>query len=164
MKNISIIVAVADGNAIGKDNSLLVHLPEDLKRFRRITTGHTVIMGKNTFFSLPAGPLKNRRNIVISDDPEDDFEGCIMARSVEEALEKSDPDDENFVIGGASIYRQFLPLADKLYLTRLHGNFEADTFFPELIPSEWEQLASENAAPDDRNDFVIEYIILQRKK
>ena len=166
MKNISIIVAVADDNAIGKDNRLLVHLPGDLKRFRKITTGHTVIMGRNTYFSLPSGPLKNRRNVVITDNPKDDFPGCEMALSIKEALEKCDENDENFVIGGASVYRQFLPYADKLYLTRVHRKFEADTFFPETDPSEWHVISYEKATAeqDNQNDFVTEYIILQRKR
>jgi len=166
MKNISIIVAVADDNAIGFDNRLLVHLPDDLKRFRKITTGHTVIMGRNTFLSLPSGPLKNRRNIVISDNPADDFPGCEIVSSVEEALSKCDKQAENFIIGGASVYRQFLPYAGKVYLTRVHKKFEADTYFPELEKSEWEIKSVEPASsdPGKENDFLTEYILLERKK
>ena len=131
MKNISIIVAIADDFGIGYKNDLLCHIPGDLPGFKKITTGHTVIMGRNTFLSLPKGALPNRTNIVISDNPEDSFEGCIMANSIEDAINKGE-DGENFIIGGGMIYKQFLPLANKLYLTRVHKTFEADVFFPEI--------------------------------
>jgi dihydrofolate reductase len=127
---ISIIVAIAENYAIGKNNELLWHIPEDMKRFRRITSGHKIIMGKRTFESLPVRPLKDRINIVVSDDPADVYDGCLMAYSLEEALQHCRSDEECFVIGGGMIYRQFLPLADKLYITWVHREFEADTFFP----------------------------------
>ena len=163
MKRISIIVALAKNNGIGKDNKLLCHIPGDLKRFRQITTGHTVIMGKNTYLSLPGGPLRNRRNIVITDKPNDRFEGCETVYSLEEALDKCDSNSENFVIGGASIYRQFLPIATKLYLTLVDKSFEADTFFPVLDPGEWDEISRETRDADDKCDFSFAYVILQRK-
>ena len=163
-KNISIIAAVANENAIGKDNKLLVHLPGDLKRFRNITTGHTVVMGRNTFFSLPSGPLKNRRNIVITDNPGDDFPGCEIALSVKEAIEKCDAGDENFVIGGASVYRQFMPFATRLYITRIYKTFEADTWFPDINPDEWHVISYEPAPTGPDDDFITEYITYQRKR
>jgi dihydrofolate reductase len=163
MKNISIIVALAENAAIGKDNKLLCHIPADLKHFKKITTGHTVIMGKNTFFSLPGGPLKNRRNIVISDNRSDHFNGCETVFSIEEALDKCPDDQESFVIGGASVYRQFLPLASTLYLTRINKSFEADTFFPEIDPDEWEEISREYPEHDKKNDFSYVFIILRRK-
>jgi dihydrofolate reductase len=163
MKNISIIVALADNNAIGKDNKLLCHIPADMKYFRKITTGHTVIMGKNTFFSLPGGPLKNRRNIVISDNNNDQFDGCETVYSIEEALDKCPDDQECFVIGGASVYRQFLPLASTLYLTRIYKLFDADTFFPEINPEKWEEISREYPSQDIKNDFPYVFIILRRK-
>lgn len=132
MKPISIIVAIAQNNAIGLNNDLLWHISEDLKRFKHLTSGHTVVMGKRTYYSLPFRPLKNRTNIVISDVEGEEIEGCVMAYSIEEAIEKMDPVNENFIIGGGSVYRQFLPLAQKLYLTIVHKDFEADTFFPEI--------------------------------
>lgn len=128
MKKISIIVAIASNNAIGKNNQLLWHVPADMKYFKKITTGHTVIMGKNTFLSLPGGPLVNRRNIVISDDPDDHFKGCVTVNSINEAIELCDEEIECFVIGGASVYRQFLPFATRLYVTKVNKSFEADTF------------------------------------
>jgi dihydrofolate reductase len=163
MKNISIIVAIAENNGIGKDNKLLWHIPADLKRFKKITTGHTVIMGRNTFYSLPGGPLKNRRNIVITDNPADRFEGCEIVFSVEEAIDRCDEHQENFVIGGASVYRQFLPHANKLYLTLVNKSFEADTFFPEINRDEWNEISREFPDNEEKQEFTYEFIVLQRK-
>ena len=163
MKQFSIIVAIDEHNGIGKDNKLLCHIPSDLKRFKRITTDHTVIMGKNTFLSLPHGALKNRRNIVISDNESDHFEGCETVNSIQEAVNMCDDHQENFVIGGASVYRQFLPITTKLYLTRIHKSFDADTFFPEINPDEWEEIIKDTADPDQGQDFIFEYVILMRK-
>ncbi len=136
---ISIIVAIAKNYAIGKNNELLWHIPEDMKRFKRITSGHKVIMGKKTYESLPYRPLKNRTNIVISDIPGDHYEECVMAYSIGEAIGYCDPEEECFVIGGGMVYRQFMPLADKLYITRVHKDFDADTFYPEIDPETWEE-------------------------
>lgn len=163
MKKISIIVAIAENNAIGKDNKLLWHIPADLRLFKRITDGHTVIMGKNTFLSLPKRPLVNRRNIVISDNEKDHFPGCEMAFSIDEVLQKCEPDKESFVIGGASIYRQFLPFANRLYITRVHRSFDADTFFPELSPDEWKITDREDVTNDPQNDFAYSFLTYQRK-
>lgn len=162
MKNISIIVAIAENNAIGKDNRLLWHISEDLKHFKRITTGKTVIMGKNTFTSLPNGALPNRKNIVISDNTSDRFEECTMAWSIDDALEKCD-DNECFVIGGGSIYKQFLPLANKLYLTRVHKNFDADTFFPEINAKEWKELERIDCDYDQKAGISYSFITYIRK-
>jgi len=163
MKNISIIVAIAENNGIGKNNDLLWHISADLKRFKQITLNHTVIMGKNTYLSLPVRPLKNRRSIVITDNPTDHFDGCLTVFSVNEAIEKCNENEESFVIGGASVYRQFLPLAQRLYLTRVNRSFEADTFFPDIVAEEWEEISREVPAPDPQNDFTYEFIILKRK-
>ncbi len=162
MKSFSIIVAIADNYAIGKENRLLWHIPEDLKRFKRITTGHTLIMGKNTFESLPVRPLPNRTSIVLSDIPGDRIEGCIMAYSLEEAIEKC-PEDECFVIGGGMVYRQFLPIADKLYITWVHRVFDADTFFPEMNMDDWELIESKKHGPGEKNDFSYTYSVYKRK-
>ncbi|MFH1160604.1 MAG: dihydrofolate reductase [bacterium] len=159
---ISIIVAVAENNAIGKNNDLLWHIPEDLKRFKRITSGHTVLMGKRTWESLPVHPLPNRRNIVITDNPEDVFPGAESATSIETALNLIDPEDENFVIGGASIYLQFFPLCDRLYLTKVYKIFKGDVFFPELNLLEWERISRDDYPPDEHNDFGYTYYIFDR--
>ncbi|MBE0640120.1 MAG: dihydrofolate reductase [Bacteroidales bacterium] len=137
---ISIIVAVAENMAIGKDNQLLWHISEDLKRFKILTSGHTVVMGRNTWLSLPKRPLPHRINIVITDNPTECFEGCLMVNSIEAAIAKCPKDEESFVMGGASIYRQFMPLADRLYVTRVDQPFEGDTFFPEIKPEDWKIL------------------------
>jgi dihydrofolate reductase len=137
-KPLSIIVAIAKNNAIGLNNKLLWHIPEDFKWFKKNTLGHTVIAGKNTYLSLPTRPLPNRKNIVISNIPGEIFEGAVMAYSVEQAIELADADNENFIIGGASIYQQFLPLVDKLYITYIDKIFEADTFFPPIDNNLWQ--------------------------
>jgi dihydrofolate reductase len=161
-KNISIIVAIAQNFAIGKNNDLLFHLPADLKRFKQITNGHTIIMGRNTLLSLPKWPLPNRRHIVITDKPDDQFDGCEVVFSINEAIEKVKNEEEAFIIGGGMIYRQFFPVAGKLYLTLVHRNFEADTFFPEIDYSEWEELAREDLH-DKKNGFDYSYLDLKRK-
>jgi len=164
MKNISIIVAVAKNNAIGKDNKLLCHISEDLKRFKKLTSGFTVIMGKNTYFSLPNRPLPNRRNMVITDIAGEQIDNCVMAYSIEDAISKMDSDKENFIIGGASIYRQFLPHADKLYITWIHQEFEADTFFPEVKETEWEIISKEDFNnTDEKNPYPYSFTIYKRK-
>lgn len=160
--NISIIVAIAQNFAIGKNNDLLFHLPNDLKRFRQITTGYPVIMGRNTLLSLPKGALPNRRNIVITDNPEEKFDRCEMVFSVEEAVEAVKNEKEAFIIGGGMIYRQFYPLAGKLYLTLVHRDFDADVYFPEIDYSEWEELFREDHS-DEKNAFDYSYLNLKRK-
>ncbi len=162
-KNISIIVAIAENFAIGKNNDLLFHLPNDLKRFKEITTGHTLIMGRNTLLSLPKWPLPNRRHIVITDKKDDVFPGCEVVFSIEEALEKVKNEKEAFIIGGGMIYRQFYPLAGKLYLTLVHKSFDADTFFPEINYSEWNEISRENFH-DEKNGFDYSNINLERKE
>ncbi len=161
---ISIIVAVAENLAIGKNNDLLWHIPEDLKRFKRITTGHTIIMGKRTYESLPKRPLPGRRHIVITDVPGEKIDGCEMAYSIDEAVRLCDPARENFVIGGASVYRQFLPLAARLYLTRVFKPFDGDVFFPEISLKDWELVSEEGHAPDEKNDFSYSHQIYERRK
>lgn len=157
LKNISIIVAIAGNRAIGKDNRLLWHLSDDLKRFKKLTSGHTLIMGRNTFLSLPNGALPNRRHIVISDVEGESFGGCEMAKSIEEALALAGRDEECFVIGGGMVYKQFLPLAGKLYLTRVHESFEADTFFPEIDFSQWKALVTEEVPAGEQNQYAHTY-------
>lgn len=160
--NLAIIVAVAQNFAIGKNNDLLFHLPNDLKRFKRITQGHTVIMGKKTFFSLPNGPLPSRRNIVISDIPGETFNGCETVNSIEEVLTLIKNETLAFVIGGGMIYRQFYPIAGKLFLTLVHKDFEADTFFPEIDFTEWKEVNREDYF-DQTNNFSYSNLDYERK-
>lgn len=160
--NISIIVAIAQNFAIGKNNDLLFHLPNDLKRFKAITTGKTLIMGRNTLLSLPKWPLPNRRHIVITDKTDDYFEGCEVVFSIDEAIEKVKDEAEAFIIGGGMVYRQFYPLAKKLYLTLVHKDFDADVYFPEIEYGEWIETAREHHH-DTQNGFDYSYIDLVRK-
>lgn len=163
MKQISIIVAIASNYAIGKDNDLLWHISDDLKRFKRITSGKTVVMGKNTFYSLPLRPLPNRRNIVLTDSATEQIEGCEMAYSIEQAIELMDADSENFIIGGGSIYRQFMKIADKLYITRVHKDFEADTFFPNIEETVWKLIEKTDMQPEKEGSFSFSYEIYTRR-
>jgi dihydrofolate reductase len=163
MRHISIIVAIAENYAIGLRNELLFHLSDDLKRFRKLTTGHTIIMGKRTFESLPNRPLQNRRSLVITDIPGEIIPGCEMAYSIEDAIAKTESEIENFVIGGGSIYRQFLPYVDKLYITWVHKSFEADTFFPKIDLSEWEILEETDIPFQQETGFAYSYCIYKRK-
>lgn len=163
-KPISIIVAVADDYGIGRNNQLLWHISDDLKRFKLITSGHTVVMGKNTFLSLPVRPLPKRKNIVITDIPGEKFDGCETVYSIAEAIEKMDATSENFIMGGASIYRQFFYLARKLYITRVYGVFEADTFFPEISPDEWELLEESEKKTDANNSLHYKFLTYSKKE
>lgn len=131
-RKINMIVAVDSKNGIGKDNKLLIYIPEDLTRFKEITSGHNIIMGRNTFLSLPKGALPNRKNIVLTFDKTDKFDGAYMAYSLDEAIDFCDEDKKIFIIGGASIYEQMFDYTDYFYITSIHKEFEADTFFPEV--------------------------------
>lgn len=161
-RNISIIVAIAENFGIGKNNDLLFHLPSDLKRFKAITTGKTIIMGRNTLLSLPKWPLPNRRHVVISDIPDDNFEGCDMASSIQDAIDLVKNEEEAFIIGGGMIYKQFYPVAGKLYLTVVHKTYDADIFFPEIDYSEWIEESKEDLY-DEKNNFNYSNINLLRK-
>lgn len=159
---ISIVVAIAENGAIGYKNDLLWHLPADLKRFKEMTTGHSIIMGSRTFRSLPKGALPNRRNIVLS-RTQQDFPGAEWAASPEVALELVGEETEAFVIGGAQVYEQMLPYTDKIYLTRVHADFpEADTFFPELDMSEWVELSRTEYPTDEKNRYATTLLELIR--
>ncbi len=162
MKPISIIVAIASNYAIGKDNDLLWHISDDLKRFKRITSGHPVVMGKNTFFSLPFRPLPKRRNIVLTDIAGEQIDGCEMAYSIEDSIELMDANQENFIMGGGSIYKQFMPLAQKLYITRVHQDFDADIFFPEIDESIWKLTEKIDMEPEKEGSFSFTYEIWER--
>lgn len=155
---ISIIVAIAENYAIGKKGGLLCHLPADLQHFKQITSGHPVIMGERTYLSLPKHPLPNRKNIVVSDNPAFDDPLAIVVRSIPEALQHVDADEEAFVIGGGMIYRQFMGIADKLYITHIHHSWDdADTFFPVIEPHVWRQTAAEYREADEKNPYPLTY-------
>ena len=149
---ITLIAAAAENNALGKDNDLLWHLPEDFKRFKQITSGHYIIMGRKTFESFPK-PLPNRTHIIITRQKEYLADGCRVVHSLEEALEISPQNEEVFIIGGAQIYKQALPFADKIDLTRVHIELDADAFFPEFNTSEWNLVFSEKHVKDEKHQF-----------
>lgn len=159
---ISIIVAVAENYAIGKKGELLCHLPADLKHFKEITSGKTVLMGERTFFSLPKHPLPNRRNIVLTDVQGKTFEGAEAVYSLEELCAQVANEEEAFVIGGGMVYKQMMPLADKLYITHIHHSWDdADTYFPEIDLNVWKQVSAENHEADEKNPYgytFAEYI------
>ena len=161
---ISIIVAIAEDYWIGNKNDLLWHIPEDLKRFKKLTLGQAVIMGKKTWESLPRKPLPGRKNIVITDDPRETIEFSITAYSIEDSLSKCGENDEVFIIGGGSIYRQYLPFANRLYITHIHKKTPADIYFPFIDPEIWEPIEKEEHKQDKNNDIPYTYIIYHRKK
>ena len=153
---ISIIAAVARNRAIGYENKLIYWLPNDLKRFKTLTTGHTIIMGRNTFLSLPKGALPNRRNIVLTRSQKA-FPGCDVYTSLEEALVHCDKDEDVYIIGGASVYRQALPLADRLCLTEINDTPEkADTFFPPY--DDWKEISREDHEKDERHEYEYSFV------
>ncbi len=153
---ISLIAAVARNRAIGYQNKLLYWLPNDLKRFKALTTGHAIVMGRKTFESLPKGALPNRRNIVLSHG-DAVFEGAEKYASIDDVLAALCPEEDIFIIGGASIYKQFLPLADRLFLTEVDDTpAEADVFFPDY--SGWKAIAIEEHDTDERHAFRYRFV------
>lgn len=163
MSNLSIIVAITKDCAIGRNNDLLMHIPGDLKRFKEITTGHSIIMGRNTLLSLPKWPLPKRRNIVITNNSAAHFEGCETVHSVQEAVDLVKDEEEAFVIGGGMVYKQFYAIANKLYLTIVNKRCEADTYFPSIHWEEWIEIAREDFAAGEKFDFSFSYVTLLRK-
>ncbi|WP_462265049.1 dihydrofolate reductase [Mucilaginibacter sp.] len=160
MTKITIVVAIAQNKAIGKNNQLLWHLPADLKHFKEITSGHTIIMGRKTYDSI-GKPLPNRRNIVITRQALQ-LPGCEVVPSLNAALALCQNETELYIIGGAQIYKEALPLTDTIYLTEVHQSFEADTFFPEIRPEEWEEILRQNHAPDEKNALSYSFVTLRR--
>lgn len=158
--SISIIAAVARNRAIGHNNKLLYWLPNDLKRFKALTTGHTIIMGRRTFESLPKGALPNRRNVVLSRS-DSEFPGCDKYSSLEEALNNCKEDEDVFIIGGASVYEQAMKFADRLLLTEIDDTpKEADAFFPDY--SDWTLTNRENHQKDEKHLFEYSFADYER--
>lgn len=149
---ITIIAAVAENGALGKDNTLLWHLPNDFKRFKALTTGHHIVMGRKTFESFPK-PLPNRTHVIITRQQSYQPEGCIVVDSFEKALEVCPKDEKVFVIGGGEIYSLAMPVADELDITRVHHEFEADTFFPSIDSKVWQLQIEEHQSKDEKHLF-----------
>jgi dihydrofolate reductase len=160
---ISIIVAVSEDMGIGKDNELLWHISEDLKRFKKLTLGKTVIMGKKTWESLPKRPLPGRKNIVLTDKPGESFDGAVAAYSIEDSLRKCEKGEDIFIMGGGSIYRQFMPFADRLYITHVHRKAPADIFFHAIDYKIWEVIEKEEFSGDENNLIPYTCIVYERK-
>ena len=160
---VSIIVAVASNGVIGDKNSLLWHIREDMVHFRTTTSGHPVIMGRKTYDSI-GRPLPKRTNVVITRDANLTIEGCSVVHSLEEAIEMFDSAEEVFVIGGAQIYAQALPLADRIYLTVVGKEYEGDTSFPAFDYSQWTELSKEDYARGEEYEYPFSFITLERKK
>lgn len=150
------IAAVAENNALGKENQLVWHLPNDFKRFKSLTTGHHIIMGRKTFESFPK-PLPNRTHIVITRNKNYNPEGCIVVDSIEKAIAICPENETSFIIGGGEIYNLGLPFADKLEITKVHHSFEADAFFPEINLDEWKEIQAEVNAIDEKHQYAYTY-------
>jgi dihydrofolate reductase len=165
MSKISIIAAVADNYAIGKSNNLPWRLPADLKHFRKLTTGHAVVMGKRTYESLPNGPLPNRKNIVLTSIMSEGVnEKYYEADSLEDALYLCENIKEVFIMGGATVYRQCIDKVDTMYITWVHGNFSADTYFPEFNFEEWNEVSRTDHDADEQNPYPYSFSEYERKK
>ena len=161
---LSIIVAIANDNVIGKDNKLIWHLPEDLKRFKSLTTEHTIIMGRKTFESL-GRILPNRKHVILCNDMEMniDNENVEILEDISMLKKYIDSNEENFVIGGATIYKLLMPYANKLYITKINESFEGDVYFPKINEDEWQEVKREKGLKNEENPFDYEYIDYIRK-
>ncbi len=159
---ITMIAAAGSNNELGKDNDLVWHLTDDFKRFKQLTTGHHIIMGRKTFESFPK-PLPNRTHIVITRNANYKKEGAVVVHSMQEALELSKNDPQPFIIGGGEIYNIGIEYADKIELTRVQGSFDADTFFPNISEEEWVLANEEFHAKDERHEFAFSYQTFIRK-
>lgn len=162
---VSTIVAVAKNNVIGKDNDIPWYLPADLKYFKKITLNHHIIMGKNCYYSI-GRPLPKRTNVVLSRDPFFTLSNCIVAHSIEEALESAlrNGEHEVFIIGGGQIYEQSQKFWDKIYLTEVDLEVEGDVFFPEVKEEEWELVSEEKHEPDEKNEHTYTFKVFERRK
>ena len=161
---VTIIAAIAKNNALGKDNDLIWHLPADLKRFKKVTSGHHILMGRNTFESI-GKPLPNRTTIIITRNKNYFKEGCLIANSIEEAIDLVENDDDIFIIGGAQIYKETIEknLVDRLDITQVHHEFEADVFFPKIDLNIWEETNREDLEADEKNKYNYSFITYKKK-
>ncbi|WP_296686074.1 dihydrofolate reductase [Flavobacterium sp.] len=159
---IVMIAAVAENNALGKDNELVWHLPNDFKRFKELTSGHYIIMGRKTFESFPK-PLPNRTHVVITRQQNYQPDGCIVVNSIENAIKACPENETIYIIGGGEIYNQALAFSDTIEITKVHGEFEADAFFPEIKAEEWELVQSDFNTKDERHLYDYTYQTFVKK-
>jgi len=158
---ISIIAAIANHNVLGKNNQLIWHLPADLKRFKKTTTGHCVIMGRKTFESLGKA-LPNRTNIIVTKNKNFSAKNCVIVHSLTDALNYAKADDNTFILGGANIYKQAMDFADVLDLTLVHYNFEGDVFFPEIDLNIWKETVRQDFKADTENKYDYSFVRFER--
>ncbi len=163
MKQLILIAAAAENNALGLDNDLPWHLPDDFKRFKKLTTGHKIIMGRKTFESFPK-PLPNREHIVITRDRsyQPKFE-CVLKHSLDDAIAHAHEDQTVYIIGGGEIYRQAMKIATTIELTRVHAEMAADTFFPDIAEDQWELTAETYHQKDEKHQYAFSYLTYERK-
>lgn len=159
---ITIIAAIAENNALGKDNQLIWHLPADLKRFKQVTLNHHIIMGRKTFESL-GKPLPNRTSIIITRNKDYKVADCIVVNSLNKALEAAEKDENPYILGGAEIYKQAIKIADKLDLTFIHHTFNADAFFPTIDPSIWKETSRQHFKADEKNKYDYSFVSYVKK-
>ncbi|WP_034259498.1 dihydrofolate reductase [Altibacter lentus] len=159
---ITLIAAAGENNELGKDNDLVWHLPDDFKRFKQLTTGHHIIMGRKTFESFPK-PLPNRTHVVITRNQAYQKDGAVVVHSLDEALLKASGDAQPFIIGGGEIYKMSMAIADRIELTRVHGSFDADAFFPEIPLNDWELIKEVHHEKDERHAYAFSYQTWMRK-
>ncbi len=163
MKTIKAIVAVDENGAIGRQGDLLCHLPADMRHFKEMTMGHSIVMGRKTFESFPRRPLPGRQNLVITRSAGWQYPGVTVAHSLEQAIAMADTDTV-FIIGGAQIYEQALPVVDVLHLTLIHARWaSADVYFPALDPNQWQEVEREHHTSDHRNAYEYDFITLKRR-
>lgn len=164
MSIVSIIVAIDQNNAIGKDKNLLCYLPNDLKEFKRITSGHAIIMGRKTFESLPNGALPNRNNIVLSSNTNLECKGCALVHDLQTAIAMCKAEKEIFIIGGATLYNEAIAFADRMYVTHIEHAFDgADTFFPSIDLNLWKEVSRKENMADDKNSYVHSFVVYERR-
>ena len=156
------IAAVAENNTLGKNNKLVWHLPNDFKRFKSLTSGHHIIMGRKTFESFPK-PLPNRTHVIITRQKGYQAEGCLIVDSMEKALAVCPKNEDFFIIGGGEIYNLALPYADKIEITKVHHDFDGDAHFPEINEKEWHLSNSEHHTTDEKHLFEYSYLTFERK-
>ena len=165
MSKIALIAAVAEKGAIGRDQQLLCHLPNDLKHFKTLTSGHTVVMGRKTFESLPNGALPNRKNIVLTHNTSLSWPNVTVVHTLDEIPIQDTTEDEIFIMGGATLYKETIKIADTLYITHIHHTFDdADTFFPTINPSEWEIANSQEMPADEKHAYPYTFVTYTRRR
>ena len=164
MKSIHAIVAIDENGAIGRQGDLLCHLPADMKHFKEVTMGHSIVMGRKTFESFPRRPLPGRQNIVITRNAGWQYPGVTVVHSLEDAIAAAEG-ETLFIIGGAQVYEQSLPLVDVLHLTRIHARWaSADAFFPAIVMDDWQEVSREHHKSDHKNAYEFDFITLKRRK